>query len=59
MDGFAAYVMCHRVTGTTFYTTHATSKEIEAANQRLSDNGLDFRFLPVLLLPCGSANTAH
>lgn len=46
MDGFAAFVMSHMVTGVTFYTTHATFDEIRAANQRLSDSGLEVRFLP-------------
>jgi hypothetical protein len=51
MDGFAVFVMCHLVTGVTFYTTHATFDEIRAANQRLMENGLDVRFIPAASTP--------
>ena len=46
MSGFAAYQLMHVETGTSLYTTYATSSEILEANANLRNRGVPNRFVP-------------
>jgi len=46
MEGFAAFALCHMVTGTLLYTTYASYDEILQANQNLLNRGMPHRYIP-------------
>lgn len=51
MNGFAAFVLCHMITGISLYQTYATYDEILDANERLRSRGLPHRYIPAPVNP--------